>query len=122
MSIRVALLTLLVLALSVYAWKNWFWSLCGAVSLIAVIQHPDFPNSMGGIQGLNLWNVLLLNIVLAWSRERKQEGREWDMPPPLMGLLVCYFLVVFFSYVRLVMDPSNLDDYSFGSATSEYLI
>ena len=123
MSIRVALLILVVIALSVYAWKSWFFSLCGAISLIAVIQHPDFPNSMGGIQGMNLWNVLLLVIVLCWWRNRKAEGLVWDFPPTLMLMLVGYFLVVCWSYVRLVLAPTRfLEDYTFLSATSEYLV
>ena len=52
--------------LLVYAWKDWFKSLCGLILLTAVMGRQDFPESIGGIQGLNLWNILFANVFLAW--------------------------------------------------------
>ena len=45
--------------LSAYAWKDWFKSLCGLILLIGIIQHPDMPRNVLGIQGLNPWNLIL---------------------------------------------------------------
>ncbi len=66
MSIRTLTLYIVVAGLSIYAWKDWFKSLCGLILLTAVMGRPDFPESIGGIQGLNLWNILFANVFLAW--------------------------------------------------------
>ncbi|MEO8352697.1 MAG: O-antigen ligase family protein [Chthoniobacteraceae bacterium] len=105
MSIRVVLLSLVVLYFSIYAWKNWFVSLCATISLLAVVQHPDFPSGIGGIQGLNLWNILLLNVVLAWHARPRPPGQVWDLPRTFARLLIAFFVVVIISALRLMIDP-----------------
>jgi len=70
MSIRHLALYLVVTSLSIYAWKDWYKSLCGLILLMAVICHEDMPKTMFGIQGLNMWNVLFLVIFLAWVVNR----------------------------------------------------
>ena len=113
MSIRVALCLLFVLGFSIYAWRNWFASLCAAICLMAVLEHPDMPSSIGGIQGLNPWNFLMLNVLLAWWRSRRHEGRVWDMPRYLMLLGAGYFFVILWGVARLLMDFVRLkhDDF-----------
>ena len=51
--IRLTALWLFVAFLSAYAWKDWYKSLCGLILLMAVYQHPDFPNALMGVQGMN---------------------------------------------------------------------
>lgn len=71
MSIRVTILTLLVLYLSGRAWsRNWFFALCGMIILMAFLEHKDMPRAIGGIKGLNLWNLLYINVVFAWLIQR----------------------------------------------------
>ncbi|MEI6176296.1 MAG: O-antigen ligase family protein [Verrucomicrobiota bacterium] len=110
MSIRITLLLLLVAVLSVYAWKNWFVSLCGAILLLAVVTHPDFPVNVGGIQGANPWNFLILSIVLAWASHRGEDGHVWDLPLVAGRLLLACLVVVIVGVVRLVLSdyPSGL--------------
>ena len=48
---RVYALYLLVACLSLYAYRDWFKSLCGLILLMAVIEHSDMPKSIMGIQG-----------------------------------------------------------------------
>ena len=107
MSIRITLLVLLVIFLSGYAWKNWFVSLCGAVVLMAVVQHPDFPNSIGGIQGMNLWNILLLSIIFAWLMRPREAGYTWDLPPKATWMLIGYLLVIVVGDLRLIFHPKR---------------
>jgi O-antigen ligase len=116
------LLLMYVGALSLYAWRDWFASLCGAILLMAVVEHPDMPNSMGGIQGLNPWNMLMLVVLLAWLRRRRAEGLTFDLPLRLGVMLFLYFLVILASFSRLWLDPSGLEDYSSAYLVSEYLI
>lgn len=128
MSIRVILCFLFVIGFSIYAWKNWFVSLCGAILLMAVLEHPDMPKSIGGIQGLNAWNLLMLNVLLAWRRGRSWEGLTWDMPRYIMVFVWTYAIVIVIGFARLILDVSALgkseffDDFSILWGTSEFLV
>lgn len=128
MSLRAIICFLVVIGFSIYAYRNWFVSLCAAILMMAVLEHPDMPKSIGGIQGLNPWNVLMLNVLIAWIRKRRHEGLVWDLPGYISGLLIAYLLVVLVGFVRLAMDHSLLEDPeidaypSFVWALSEYII
>jgi len=119
--IRISLLLLVVAFFSVYAWKNWFVSLCAAILLMAVVVHPDFPTHIGGIQGANPWNLLFLSILLAWTARRGEEGHEWDLPPIAGRMLLGCLVVVVIGVVRLLLNdyPSG---YSSGSILSEFML
>ncbi len=119
--IRISLLLLLVAFFSVYAWKNWFVSLCGAILLMAVIQHPDFPQSIGGIQGANPWNLLLLSLVLAWAAQRGEDGHEWDLPPMAGRMLFACLAVVVVGVVRLLLNDYPTGETN-GTILSEYFV
>jgi O-antigen ligase len=120
MSIRITLLVIVVLFFSFYAWRNWFVSLCASVLLMAVVQHPDFPNSIFGIQGFNLWNVLLLSILLAWWNRRASEGLVWDLPSRTSWMLFGFLCVVVIGVLRLI--PQEPDGQTPGYVLSEYLV
>ena len=100
---RIVLLLLVVAFFSVYAWKNWFVSLCGAILLLAVVEHPDFPKAIGGIQGANPWNILILSILLAWASRRGDEGHEWDLPPIVGMMLFGFLAVIVVGVIRLLL-------------------
>ena len=139
---RVHLLVLLCGALSVYAFRDWFKALCGLILLMAFIQHPDFPNSIWQVQGLNPWNIALGFVVLAWLVARRREGLDWnasrtfvvlgwlkqrgagawDLPRTIAVLLVLYLLVIVVSFVRMIIDTEELEFYSAQYLVSEYLI
>lgn len=122
MSIRITALYLVVAGLSIYAWKDWFKSLCGLILLMGVIEHEDMPKTMLGIQGLNLWNILFLMILLAWIASRRRDNLTWDMPRHMNVLLILYLGVVFMGFLRAVFDRSHLSDYPLGSLISDELI
>ncbi len=107
---------------SAYAWKNWFVSVCGAIVLMAVLQHPDFPDNIGGIQGLNPWNFLILNIGLAWCSQRAAEGYVWDMPVTAGRLGGCFLAVVIIGVGRLLADGYPEPSFTTGYIFSEFLI
>jgi O-antigen ligase len=128
MSIRVILCFLFVIGFSIYAWRNWFVSLCAAIVMMAVLEHPDMPKNMGGFQGLNPWNMLMLNVLLAWFFHRRRDGLIWDMPSYVAFLGLAYVSVIIVSFLRLLADDKSLgsyeifENYSFGFSVSEYLI
>jgi hypothetical protein len=119
--IRTSLLALYVTAAALYASKDWFKSLCALILLLAVIEHPDMPKSILGIQGLNPWNLLLMFVVAGWLRARKREGLEWDLPRGISVWLFLYLGVVLVGWVRMVADPAHLSETTAGMV-SEHLI
>lgn len=129
--IRLTLFWLIIFALSIYAWKDWYKSACGLIVLLAFIEHPDMPRSMFGIQGLNPWNVLLLSVLVAWASSRRRENLVWDVPRHVKVLLLLYMCVVVVAFLRMMSDRAALDQYTHlfegGSYTTaellnEYLI
>ncbi|HEX5633875.1 MAG TPA: hypothetical protein VFX50_11640, partial [Gemmatimonadales bacterium] len=88
--IRLSALAIYVMAAALYAWKDWYKSLCALILLMAVVEHPDMPKSILGIQGLNPWNLLLLVVVAAWLKGRRDEHLTWDLPRHITVLLVLY--------------------------------
>ena len=120
--IRLTLLSLFVAATAAYAWKDWFKSLCGLILLMAVIQHPDMPKSLFGIQGLNPWNLLFLDVTLAWAVSRRRERLAWDMPSHVNVLLLLYLGVVLVGFGRMMADRRGLGEYTTAYLVSEDLI
>ncbi len=122
MSIRVTALFLVVAFLAVYAFRDWFKSLCGLILIMAVIEHPDMPKTILGIQGLNVWNALLCVVFIAWLTARRREGLVWDLPPYVRFLLLGYLGVVVVGFVRMVMDRDHLGNFTLAGLVSEHLI
>jgi len=122
MSIRLTAFYIFVTVLSIYAWKDWFKSLCGLILLMAIIEHEDMPKTMFGIQGFNMWNIMFLVIFLAWLASRRREGLMWDMPRHIQVLLLMFLAVILFGFLRAVFDRSYIEDYPLKSLFSEELI
>lgn len=111
-----------VAVLLVYAWRDWFKSLCGLILLTAVMGRLDFPQSFAGIQGLNVWNILLADIFLAWLANRRHEGLVWDMPRSITVFLLLWLGVILVGWVRMMLDRSLLTHLTTASLISEQLI
>jgi O-antigen ligase len=123
MSIRVTALTVLVAALSIYAWKDWFKSLCGLILMMAVMLHEDMPTNILGIQGLNPWNILFASILLSWAASRRRRSLDlWDMPRHISVLLLMCLGVIVVGVLRAAFNRSHLEGYSLGSLISEELV
>jgi O-antigen ligase len=121
--IRLTALYFFVGFIAIYAWKDWYKALCGAVVLMAVIQHPDMPKNMLGIQGLNVWNIAFGSVLVAWFGNRRAEGLKWDLRPWLNALLFLYLSLVVVGVVRMLGDRELLSpDETTASLVSEYLI
>ncbi len=106
--IRLTLIFVYVTALSAYAFKDWYRSLCGLIILMGVIQHPDVPKSILGVPGLNPWNLLLLFVLVAWLSSRRREGLCWDMPAAVSVPLILYASVALVSTLRLTANLAAL--------------
>ena len=122
MSIRLTALYIFVAFLVIYAWKDWFKSLCGLIFLMGVIEHEDMPKSIFGIQGLNTWNVLFVVIFFAWLISRHREKPKWDMPRHINILLLLYLGVIVVGFFRALFDRGYLGGYPIKYFFSEELI
>ncbi len=121
--IRVLVVWIYVGGLSLNAWRDWFTSACGLVLMIAAIEHPDMPKNIGGIQGLNPWNVLMVFTVAAWLVMRRRERLIWDMPRHVIVLLLVYLLVALVAFARMIADREPyLAGESVPSLISEYIV
>jgi hypothetical protein len=119
--IRLSLLWFVVLGLSVYAWKDWYKSLCGLVLLMDFIERPEVPRTLFGVQGLNLWNLVFLNVLMSWAASRRAEGLVWDMPRHVTVLLLLYLAIVVTGFGRMIADRDLLPQ-SAGALWAEHLI
>ena len=115
--IRQILLVAFISGLAVFAFRDWYKSLCGLILLMAVIEHPDMPKAILGVQGLNPWNILLLIVLGAWAITRRRECLSWDMPRLPLTLMGLYFSVIVIAFVRMMADMEGFYDYydMFGS-------
>jgi O-antigen ligase len=107
MSIRVIFCLLFVVFFSWYAYRNWFVSLCATVVLMAFVKHPDMPRGMLGIPGMNFWNLLMVNVVIAWWIHRRHEGLILDFPRPLKICLWLYLSVITIACIRMIINPTG---------------
>jgi hypothetical protein len=78
---------------------------------MAVVEHPDFPKTLMGIQGLNPWNILLGFVLLAWIMNRDGRKNPWDMPSNISMLLFAYFALIVLSFVRMAFDMGPFIEY-----------
>ncbi len=122
MIIRHSAVYIFVVILSVYAWRDWFKSLCGLILLAALMHRYDFPTSFGGIQGLNLWNILFANVFLAWLVTRRRQGLFWDMPRNINVFLVLWLVVILVGWVRMMFSGDRPEDLTLANLISERLI
>ncbi len=120
MSLRIILCVCLVLFFSIYAWKNWFSSLCAAVVLMAVVEHPDFQEikNIGGITGLNPWNFLLLNVIAGWLLRKRNFPQ--DFPSNFKHLMLLFILTILFGFLRLAAN--NNMELPLSTLCAEYFI
>lgn len=122
MSLRIIALSLIVLFLMTYSWRNWFNALLGAIVLFAFLDHPDMPRSIAGVPGLTLWNLLMLVIVVAWLNQRIDEDNMQECPKNVRVAFYLYITVVVIACVRAFIDPSRYYDGTRFDILMEYLV
>jgi len=106
--IRYTLLTLAVVFLAFYSFRDWYKSLCGVIIMMAFIERPDMPRQMLGITGMNPWTILMAFTMLGCFINAKRENLRWDMPPWINFLLVSYIAILFLAFFRMPSDTSAI--------------
>jgi O-antigen ligase len=119
--IRLSLLWIVVSAVAIYTWRDWFKGLCGLILLLGVLEMPDVPRSMFGIEGLNFFNLLLFNVMCAWLIARHKENLKNDLPAHVGALLFIYLMLVLVGFYRVYENPAYLG-MTRAQLISEYLI
>lgn len=110
--IRLTLLWCFIAFLAVYAWRDWYKALLGVILLMAVVEHPDMPKSLYGIQGLNPWNIAFVAVLFAWAGTRSREGLKFDLSPGVALLLLVYFGTIAIGFWRMIQDPGGINDWA----------
>jgi len=118
--VRLTALWLVVTAVGIYAWKDWFRGLCGLVLLLGILEYPDIPRAMFGIPGLNFFNLLFFNLLFAWLVQRRREELKWDLPAHVASLLFVYLLIVVIGWIRMFREPTFMEE-SPVTLVNEYL-
>jgi O-antigen ligase len=95
----------------VYAWRDWYKALCFLIFSMAFIERPDMPNTMFGIVGLNPWNILFINVFLAYFANRNKGELHFPLPKKIKILLVFYLFVIFLSFFRAVYDLDGINNF-----------
>jgi O-antigen ligase len=122
--IRLSLLYGAMVFLAAYAWRDWYKSLCGLILMVGLIQHPDMPKSLFGIQGLNPWNLILLSVILAWLADRGTETRPFNLPAHVAVALGLYILQMVVATIRMTGDFTDVgnEPLTMGPFIGEYWI
>ncbi len=129
--IRLTLLAIFITFFCFYAFRDWYKSLCVLIMLIGVLEHPDMPKGIGGIQGANPWNILFLFVLMGCWSSRIREGLKWDMPRHITALLIIFAVIIVEGFLHMIMDRSTIYDWyayvqkpmpGLGSLVSENII
>jgi len=107
--IRLTLLSLFISFLCIYAWKDWYKSLCGLIVLMSVIEHPDMPKSFFEIQGLSPWNIVIVFILSAYFMNKRNENSTFKLPTKIKMLFFLYISIISIAFIRLA---SKIDIYN----------
>jgi len=107
MPIRAYVMLAVIAGVSVYAWRDWFRALCGMFLLVPLYKNPDVPMTLGGLNGLCPWNLMILSIVLGWALSRRHEGPVWDPPRGVVTMLGAYVLIIVWSFARVAANTGS---------------
>ncbi len=108
--IRETLLWLFISFIAVSAWKDWYKGVCGLIFLMAVLEHPDMPHTIMGLNGLNPWNILLLITLASWFISKKKEDLHWDIPKGVNVLLFLQLAIFILGFTKILLDKSGLEE------------
>jgi O-antigen ligase len=124
--IRLTVLSIFVLFLWVYAFRDWTVSLCGLILLTALMQKGDTLAPMAGMLGLNLWNITLAVVTVAWLLRRQRDRRPWKLSRLSVGIVGGYIGIIILGYVQAILDmdafPPDLQRDLWLLLTVDYLI
>ncbi|MCU7845550.1 MAG: O-antigen ligase family protein [Candidatus Thiodiazotropha sp. (ex Monitilora ramsayi)] len=79
---------------------------------MGILEHPDIPKSIFGIQGFNPWNLLMLSVLIGWMRNKKEERYAGYFPTHIKVLIYWFVFVIFISHIRLIADMDGLIEWS----------
>ena len=77
---------------------------------------------MGGIQGLNPWNILMFSVLCGWLSARRREGLTWDMPSRVSVMYALYASVIVMGFVRLLLKGTDELGLSLAYMFSEFIV
>jgi O-antigen ligase len=76
--------------------------------MMAFVERPDMPKEMLGIPGLNPWNLLFINVLMASIVNLSKDKLRRRLPPLIRGLLAFYFLFIMLAFFREIGDLNGI--------------
>jgi len=110
--VRLTILFSMIAFICAYAFRDWYKSLCALILMMAFIENPEMPKGLLGIQGLSVWNMVLLCVCIGCAMKWKEEGLKWDMPQKITVLLSLFIALIVIAYVRFIVDLDGMREYS----------
>lgn len=104
-----------------YAWRNWFVSLCVLILFSAVAEHEDMPRSLLEIRGLSPWNGLCAMVFLAWIVDKLRTNRPLGVPKQLKVLMPIYLIIMVVAVARGLLDLSSYVRWGPATTAGEYV-
>jgi O-antigen ligase len=106
--IRLSILVLFLVVIWIYAFKDYYVSLCGLIVMTVLTQSGEMPQTIGGIQGLNPWNVSIAIITACWLVQRKPNIYYLHVPRIVWAIMGSYIAIITVSHIRLMLDLGSL--------------
>src|SRR5205823_2588040 len=102
--IRLTILSVFVSFLWAYAFRDWMVSLCGLILLTFLIRKNDLLSPIDGIPGLNLWNITLAVVTVAWLQRREDDRKPWKLSDLSVGIVIAYVGMIVLAYVHAMLS------------------
>ncbi|MBM3298855.1 MAG: hypothetical protein FJY85_02740, partial [Deltaproteobacteria bacterium] len=122
MSIRITIVSLFIATFVIYAWKDWFKSLCVLLLFTGIHMDRSIPTGMLGIQGLNHWNILFIGVLLGWRLSGRTLRLAWDAPVHTTVLFLMFLGVILVGMLRAILDRSHIEGYPLTNLISDRFI
>ena len=78
---------------------------------MAIMERPDFPKAAMGISGLNPWNLLFMNVVMACYFNYKKQARTVQLPGNIKFFVIFYLFFIVIAFFREIGDLQGVNNY-----------
>ncbi len=100
---RDILVILFMLAVVIYAQRDWVIALCALIVFSAAKDYPNLASPLEA-KGLNHWVVMFAGIMLAWGMARFGRRVPWNVPKSWLWVIGIYLLCEGVATARLLID------------------
>ncbi len=112
----------IIVAIALYAWRDWFVSACALVVLAAFMKHSDMPRTLGEIPGTNPWDLLFVAVMAAWIITRRKNPAAGLCPRYVAVVSGLFAVMMLVTFIRGAADLGPFQAAGISGFTTEYLL